>query len=266
MTPSLGVGVREKTDMYKETKKKTEVHISLHIFSSTVHFVLFHDCDNFSKKQEHQSNKCQRKFLFINYLRIPRFMHLWFPQPNFSHTILISHNTVWSRGIFKVNRESLLHFPSKPRTWNTFLLLLEIHALLVCLMWRQFIIPVWHATIFKKDFAFSFIKIAFQVLHHNIYFSLLLYFQFWYILLLTQKQSLKEGNCNILGLACKASTRRIKMNLRRPRALIRTLYKIVSYCSQTKIKPLPIQTIPHCKYQQATNSLPPPFCWYSLAE
>lgn len=187
---------------YRNWKCQVQVgqgnEFSLHqvlISSSTVHLVLFCDCDNFSKKHEHQSNKRQQKLLFIYYLRIPRFMRLWFPQPYFSHTILISHNTVWSQvGFFKwmgrVCCTSLQnHVP-------------EIYALLLHFMWRQFITPVWHATIFKKDFAFSFIKIAFPVLHHNIYFSLLLfYFQFWYISLLTQKQSLKEGNCNIIGLA-----------------------------------------------------------------
>lgn len=46
-----------------------------------MHFVLFHDCDNFSKKHEHQSNKCQQ--IFVHYLCIPRFMCLWFPPTLF---------------------------------------------------------------------------------------------------------------------------------------------------------------------------------------
>jgi len=179
-------------------------------------------------------------------------MRLWFPPPYFSHTILISHNTVCSHvGFFKwmgrVCCTSLQnHAP-------------EIHALLLCLMWRQFITPVWHVTIFKKDFAFLFIKIAFPVLHHNIYFSLLLcsIFSFDTFYYSPKNNHWRRETVIFLGWpACTSSTRGIKMNLRRPRVHIRTLYKIISYSSQTKIKPLPIQTIPSLQVS-ASHQFPP---------
>jgi hypothetical protein len=78
----------------------------------------------FTEKHNHQSNKCQHKlFLLINNLCIPRFTCLWFPQPYYSHTILIPCNKALSHaGFFKnatpINGEGLLHFPSKPWNWN----------------------------------------------------------------------------------------------------------------------------------------------------
>lgn len=158
--------------------------------------------------------------------------------------------TVWSHVRF---------FKWMGRVCCTSLQKLEIHALLLRLMWRQFITPVWHATIFKKDFAFLFIKIAFPVLHHNIYSSLLLcsifsFDTFYY----SPKNNhwRREIVIFLVWLACKSSIRGIKMNLRRPHALIWTLYKIISYSSQTKIKPLPIQTIPSLQVS-ASHQFPP---------
>lgn len=173
-------------------------------------------------------------------------------QPYFSHTILISHNTVWSHvGFFKwMGRVCCTSHQNHA---------LKIHALLLHLMWRQFITPVWHATIFKKDFAFSFIKIAFPVLHHNIYFSLLLcsIFSFDTFHYSPKNNQWRREIVIFLGwLACKSSTRGIKMNLRRPHTLLQTLYKIRAFSSQTKIKPLPIQTIPSLQVS-ASHQFPP---------
>jgi len=122
-------------------------------------------------------------------------------QPYFSHTILILHNTVWSRGIFQeCNHSQWLGFAALP--FKTMHLKYMLYSWAWC---EDTLLLLYDMSLYlKKDFVFLFIKIAFPVLHHNIYiyiFVTLLYFQFWYTLLLTHKQPMKEGNCNILGLA-----------------------------------------------------------------
>jgi len=180
------------------------------------------------------------------------------PQPYFSHTILILHNTVWSHGIFQeCNPSQLWSFAALP--FKTVHLKYMFYS---CAWCEDSLLLLYNMPPYlKKDFAFLFIKIAFPVLHHNIYFSLLLcsissfdtpYYS------PTNNHWRREIVIFLGWLACKSSTRAIKMNLRRPHALIRTLYKIISYSSQTKINPPlpPIQTIPSLQVS-ASHQFPP---------
>jgi len=78
--PFLGCEGKDKKRHVQESKKT--VHVSLHqvlISSSTMHFVLFHEYDNFSKKNEHQSNKCQP--IFVHYLFMHTTFHASLVQP-----------------------------------------------------------------------------------------------------------------------------------------------------------------------------------------
>ena len=126
------------------------------------------------------------QIFFANYLCIPHFTLLWFPQNYFSQTILILHNTVWPHVGFIKWMTRLCCTSLQNRA-------LEIHVLLLCLMWRQFIIPLWHATIFKKDFHFCLLKLLFQ--YYITIYIFLCYSVLFPVLIhpITHPQTITEG-------------------------------------------------------------------------
>jgi len=152
-------------------------------------------------------------------------------QPYFSHTILILHNTVWSRGIFQeCNHSQWLGFAALP--FKTMHLKYMLYSWAWC---EDTLLLLYDMSLYlKKDFVFLFIKIAFPVLHHNIYIYIFLLlcciFSFDTLYYSPTNNQWRREIVIFLGwLACKSSTRGIKMNLRRPHTLIQTLYKIISY-------------------------------------